>query len=232
MGKRKRAPGGGRKARSGPTSSLTFRIPDDLRHQLELEATAGATVSERLLWHLRRSFNRKREEERDPALQGLLFLIARLAERLSTAIYRADEIQSKNKLWRTDNFKFRAFKVAVKKLLDALEEPPPKPAIPEEGIRHVFKKWSTDPEFLKTMVENYKSPEALGASEFTDLWSDVMRSDEGFTDADYQRMRQVERDYPGHPYTNINVRENYGFRDARKALNIKSKTKRRTKADE
>ena len=75
--KQKRAPGGGRKAKAGPTSSLTFRIPDDMRKQLEREAAEkAATVSDRLQWHLRRSFNRQQEEERDPALQGLLVLIA------------------------------------------------------------------------------------------------------------------------------------------------------------
>ena len=44
--KRKRAKGGGRKPKAGPTSSLTFRIPDDLRRELELEANAES-VSER-----------------------------------------------------------------------------------------------------------------------------------------------------------------------------------------
>src|SRR5262245_49605985 len=125
--KRKRAPGGGRKAKAGPTSSLTFRIPDDLRKQLEREAAAKAVnVSDRLLWHLRRSFNRQREEERDPALQGLLVLIARLAEDVAGGEYTANkEARSWHRReWRIDLFKFRAFKFAVKKLLDTLEEPP------------------------------------------------------------------------------------------------------------
>ena len=56
-----------------------------MRKQLEREAAEKAVnVSDRLLWHLRRSFNRQREEERDPALQGLLVLIARLAQTLHT----------------------------------------------------------------------------------------------------------------------------------------------------
>src|SRR5215510_10841516 len=125
--KRKRAPGGGRKAKAGPTSSLTFRIPDDLRKHLEREAAEKAVnVSDRLLWHLRRSFNRQRDEERDPALQGLLVLIARLAEDIAGGEYTANkEARSWHRReWRIDLFNFRAFKFAVKKLLDTLEEPP------------------------------------------------------------------------------------------------------------
>ena len=90
--KRKRAPGGGRKAQAGPTSSLTFRIPDDMRKQLEREAAEKeVNVSDRLHWHLRRSFNRQRDEERDPALQALLLLIARLAEVITGGEYIPDK---------------------------------------------------------------------------------------------------------------------------------------------
>src|SRR5215467_10799233 len=125
--KRKRAPGGGRKAKAGPTSSLTFRIPDDLRKQLEREAAEKTVnVSDRLLWHLRWSFDRQHDEERDPALQGLLVLIARLAEDVAGGKYMADKDARSwhRREWRTDLFKFRTFKFALKKLLDTLEEPP------------------------------------------------------------------------------------------------------------
>ena len=122
--KRKRAKGGGRKPQAGPTSSLTFRIPDDLRRELELDA--NGRLSERLIWHLRRSINRKREEERDPALQALLMLIATLAEEITGGGLIPDkDVRSRFRSeWRTDLSKFRAFKFAVKKLLDTLEEPP------------------------------------------------------------------------------------------------------------
>ena len=114
--KRKRAKGGGRKSRAGPTSSLTFRIPDDLRRELEVEAN-GESLSERLIWHLRRSINRKRDEERGPALQGLLLLIARLVEEIAGGELMPDRhIRSQwQSQWRTNLFKFRAFKVAAKK---------------------------------------------------------------------------------------------------------------------
>ena len=85
--KRKRASGGGRKPKgefSQLTSSLTIRIPDDMRRELESEAAGNnSSMGQTLLWHLRQSLNREREKERDPALQGLLFMIAQLADALA-----------------------------------------------------------------------------------------------------------------------------------------------------
>src|SRR5262249_36041983 len=153
--KRKRAPGGGRKARAGPTSSLTSRIPDDMRKQLEREAAEKAVnVSDRLLWHLRRSFNRQREEERHPALPGLLVLIGRLAETVAGGEYMTEkDVRSRlRREWRTDLFQFRAFKSAVKKLLDTLEEPPESSSQMTEEEREKFAleaagDFGTSPEF-------------------------------------------------------------------------------------
>src|SRR5262245_20459249 len=168
--KRKRAPGGGRKAKAGPTSSLTFRIPGDMRKQLEREAAEKEfNVSDRLLWHLRRSFNRQRDEERDPALQGLLVLIARLAEGVSDGEYVPDKnLRSRlRREWRTDLFQFRAFKFAVKKVLDTLEEPPESSPQMTEEEREKFaleaaEHFGTTPEFNKHYLEINKSPEAMG----------------------------------------------------------------------
>jgi hypothetical protein len=132
--KRKRAPGGGRKAKAGPTTSLTFRIPDDLRRQLKLEATEGATVSERLLWHLRRSINRKREEDRDPAMKALCFVIAETAHQVVGMHSINENSNSESALfdWRWTPFFYRAFKLAVGKILNALE---PKGEIKRPDIR-------------------------------------------------------------------------------------------------
>jgi hypothetical protein len=194
--KRKRAQGAGRKSRAGPTSSLTFRIPDDVRRELELEATEGASVSERLMWHLRRSLNRKQEEERDPALRALLLLIARLAEAITGGELMPDKyIRSVlQREWRTDLFQFRAFKFAVKKLLDTLEEPPEKPSrITEEERERIAKdtaeQFGSSPEFTKLFLEVHKSPEARGAWVFGNVWTRFTKSDLPFSDAQRRMMR-------------------------------------------
>jgi hypothetical protein len=225
--KRKRAKGGGRKPRAGPTSSLTFRIPDDLRRELELEAaeaSGGASVSERLLWHLRRDINRKREEERDPALQALLLLIAKLAEFMTGARFLSKDARAEaQSAWRTNLFFFRAFKFAVKKLLDALEEPPASSSIVSEEERDQFRrqtaeKFGLTSEFLKPFLEIRRSPEALGAHAFTSLWTGfTLLPQITFSEAERRIMREdpilgraMEREY-------------YDFQKARKALELKPK---------
>jgi len=220
--KRKRAPGGGRKAKAGPTSSLTFRIPDDLRKHLEREAAEKAVnVSDRLLWHLRRSFNRQRDEERDPALQGLLVLIARLAEDVAGGEYVPDKnVRSRlRREWRTDLFLFRAFKFAVKKLLDTLEEPPESSSqTTEEAEKFALEAaehFGASPEFNKLFLEINKSPEAMAAWVFGNLWKRFTHSHLPFTE-DERRMI-VE-----HPVLGLAMeREYYDFQKARKALELK-----------
>src|SRR5262245_46065586 len=221
--KRKRAPGGGRKAKAGPTSSLTFRIPDDLRKQLEREAAEKAVnVSDRLLWHLRRSFNRQRDEERDPALQGLLVLIARLAESVAGGEFVADkDFRSQVRTeWRTELFQFRAFKFAVKKLLDTLEEPPESSSQMTEEEREKFALESAEyfgasPEFNKIYLEIHKSPEAMGAWVFGNICTRFTHSHLPFTEN--ERRMMVE-----HPVLGVAMeREYYDFKKARKALELK-----------
>jgi hypothetical protein len=219
--KRKRAKGGGRKSRAGPTSSLTFRIPDDLRRDLEQEAN-GESVSERLIWHLRRDINRKREEERDPALQGLLSLIARLAEEITGGELMADkdyrsQVRSE---WRTDLFTFRAFKVAVKKLLDTLEEPrAPEPLLPQEELdrmrREAAEHFGTSPEVTKLLLEIEKSPEAKGAWVFGNFWT-------RFTSSHLPYPESARRVMGKHPaWLAATDREDRDFRLARAALELK-----------
>ena len=221
--KRKRAPGGGRKARAGPTSSLTFRIPDYMRKQLEREAAEkGVNVSDRLLWHLRRSFNRQRDEERDPALQGLLVVIARLAEDVAGGEYVPDkDVRSQlRREWRTDLFQFRAFKFAVKKLLDTLEEPPPDEyELTEEQREQVAREsaehFGASPEFNTLFLSIHKSPEAMGGWVFGNLWKRFTHSHLPFTENEQRMM--VE-----HPVFGVAwEREFYDFQKARKALELK-----------
>ncbi len=221
--KRKRAPGAGRKAKAGPTSSLTFRIPDDMRKQLEREAAEkAATVSDRLQWHLRRSFNRQHEEERDPALLGLLVLIARLAEDAAGGEYVPDKyFRSRlRREWRTDLFQFRSFKFAVKKLLDTLEEPPESSSQMTEEQREKFaleaaEHFGSSPEFNKLYLEIHKSPEAMGAWVFGNLWKRFTQSHLPFSEVERRMMVK-------HPVLGVAMeREYYDFQKARKALELK-----------
>jgi hypothetical protein len=124
---KKRAPGGGRKPKgdTSRTAQLTVRVPEAMRSQLESGAKErGWTLTDELMWRLRNSFNREREERRDPAIRGLCYLIAELAHHVTGGLYAGNqEVAFFN--WRADPFFYRAFKIAIGKLLDAIEPPGP-----------------------------------------------------------------------------------------------------------
>jgi hypothetical protein len=207
--KRNRAPGGGRKPKgefSQLSSTLTIRIPEDMRKQLEDEAAAkGESMAQRLLWHLRQSFNRQQDKDRDPALYALLYLIGNLAENLSLE-GPASEFRT---YWRTDWYAFLAFKHAALMLLDALEEPP-KPSPHDhkrfkEMCEHAAEMGDYSPEYAKARY----SPMALGTREF-----DLLRDKTLGTDALSETEREYIRLFPQRE------RELYTLPKAWKALEL------------
>jgi hypothetical protein len=118
--KRKRAPGGGRKP-SGPfqrnTAQLTVRMPESMRSELEASAhKRGWSLTQELLWRVRVSLSKEREEHRDRAVRALCFLISEMALK-----YFSSEGRQLAEPWQRDPFTFAAFKLAVGKLLDALQ---------------------------------------------------------------------------------------------------------------
>src|SRR5262245_1277004 len=116
----------GRKAKHGPTSSLTLRIPNDLRGPLQVEASAeGVSLADRMNFHLRNSMNYQAARRRDPALAELFDLIAALADNLNAiAVERS---------WRNDPLAFAAFRLSVSKLLQAIPAPE-KPAKDDASV--------------------------------------------------------------------------------------------------
>jgi Arc-like DNA binding domain len=108
---RKRAPGGGRKpiGLSAARAQFSVRMPDDLRAELEAEAQKnGCTLTQEMLRRLRASL---REGERDPPVRALLFLISEIVAKQSDVGPR----------WPYDPFMFRAFRLAVAQVLEAIE---------------------------------------------------------------------------------------------------------------
>jgi hypothetical protein len=143
-------------------------MPEDLRRLLEqsrkhrserLKRKIG--FSQELLYRLWNSFNRERDEARDPALRALLFLIGEIADGVTFPYpMRIDGLFS---LWRSDPFLFRAFELAVHQLLDALK-PPGKIKSPTDlevadGVWPVL----TGPGAPNSVVKLYEDPEALAS---------------------------------------------------------------------
>jgi len=95
---------------------MSFRLPTEMRTALAKAAKgSGRSVTQELLRRLHGSFRR----DRDPALQALCYLVEEVAEGVvNPAPFR---VTSMRPLWRSNPFLFRAFKLAVGKILDALE---------------------------------------------------------------------------------------------------------------
>jgi hypothetical protein len=159
MAKRKRARGGGRKARgefSELTSPLSFRMPAWMWKELQAaKRKSGRSTTQEVLWHLRNSFNESHRKARDPALQAVLYLIAEAAEGVTNPYPL--RVANTRPLWRSNPFLFRAFKLTVGKVLGALEPAGEikSPAGLEiaDGVELL-----TAPNFARGI---YKTPEAL-----------------------------------------------------------------------
>lgn len=175
--KRKRAPGGGRKPNPNKKVMFSTRLEPQVMAALKAAAETwpGKNVSilaERLI---NDGLRRRNEAERDPSLQALLFFIGQLAEHISGGIYEADKGRAAEKTatWRTDLFKFRAFKVAIGMLLSAIPEPPSTMTDEQrmQAITETAEQFDASPEVLQLMINTYKSPEAYGASTFVNIWA-------------------------------------------------------------
>lgn len=160
--RKKRRPGGGRKPQgevSGLRSVMSFRLPTEMRDELAKAAQAsGNSVTQEVLSRLGRSFKEDRKNYRDPATKALCFLFSDLAENTHMGTPN----------WRADPYLFRAFTVAVPKLLAALQ-PPGKPQTPRL-LKALLAALSTDDPMNKTKSSKamrercarmMKSPEAL-----------------------------------------------------------------------
>jgi hypothetical protein len=127
-------------------------MPDDLRTELEAVAAArGHSLTQDMIGRLRESLARERIDRQDPAMRALCFLFQELAEYIHL---RQPETRRDFK-WHRDPFMFRAFKLGIAQLLDALE--PPGEMKPPRRVRYYG---ASDNPFLKQMAEWFKTPES------------------------------------------------------------------------
>jgi hypothetical protein len=223
VAKRKRAKGGGRKPK-GPftelTSPLSIRMPNYMREELESAAqTSGKSVSQELLRRLSNTFDRDREKARDPDMRALCFLIAETA-RQAVGIPVSDQLKSTNTLsWRNNPFFFRAFKIAVGTLLDALEPAgpitPPKMKFNFRPTAHNTTAAAGDA--LNHFIKSYETPEARGQYAAGYIWNSLqtiphLSPDE--REQEIQKLHQISSPAFRHEF--------YGMSDAARDLHIKN----------
>jgi hypothetical protein len=95
----------------------------------------GKNVSTFAEYLIDKGLRQRAEEKRDPALKELLFFIGQIAQWASGrwVLIEKEEQDRIPAFWRTDQFSYRAFKFAVRRLLDLLKEPPENDPLAIEG---------------------------------------------------------------------------------------------------
>jgi hypothetical protein len=160
---RKRAPGAGRKPAgpiSGKLSNFSTRITAETRHELEAAAKeSGQSISQVAERLIKSGLAETRAGNRDPAMRALSFLIAQLADHIVGPKVVREGTETALYDWRSSPFFYRAFKIAVGQLLDALEPPGPikayKITVKDEA--------DLDPS-MKRYLASFKTPEARAQS--------------------------------------------------------------------
>lgn len=228
--KRKRAAGGGRKPAPNKKVLLTIRLEPHLLADLKAQAQEWqggkgnvSAFTERLI---NDGLHERTERERDPALRGLLYLIGQLAESMSGGWPILPGVTSQ---WRTDLFRFRAFKLAVRKLLDGMAEPPGELKRPTllEPVRRA------GPEaFVRSASALHLSPEDL-AFHYARVEEET-ETPERFATVNLIMLLvrasntappdEVDRDIFTASFGRIAEREFYGLPKALKALRLKPET--------
>jgi hypothetical protein len=211
MGKR-RAAGGGRKPKgefAGVTSPLSIRMPAAMREQLDSSAREnGRSVSQEVLRRIQESFYLERDKVRDPSMRALCFLIAQLAGHVA-GLTDAQGRPAFN--WRTDRFFFQAFKLAVAKVLDALE-----PSGEIRSPKDMFENRDKDENGIRLfeMVKaTYETPEARADAAARTLLSTLKQP--SFNEYYFDEIA------PNHKRSGL--QDFYGFLDARRDLQLKTK---------
>lgn len=239
---RKRASGAGRKPQGEfdqLTSPFSLRMPQDLRNQLEAAAAkSGRSASQELLRRLSGSFGRDHHKGRDPGTRAICFLISELGDNLRA--YFPDE-------WPHNPFLFRAFKVGVAKLLDAIEPEGAMLPSPMDRFLEEYKKENRGYRFEKEnmawaakLAKIWKSPVRAGneaAKEtLADLYQpippnmirDLWAEEEANKSPDFEYMRSnAER------HINSAERTWYGMTDVKRDLQLTkaaAKSRRATKS--
>ena len=212
---RKRAPGGGRKPKGAAPmrSQLTIRMPDDLRTELEAAARKrGHNLTDELLWRLRLSFAKEREQRRDPAMRALTFLIGELAENVHLGL------RSFRTKWHKNPFMFQALKLGTTKLLDAIAPP----GEIESPYNDMAKASPKSAESLQKMANRLRTPEDA-AQECADM---LLRQlfDPRLRAKNVSTIRAVVDKFPDDPFFRMIAdeieREHYGMSAALHDLGI------------
>jgi hypothetical protein len=202
-------------------------MPNDVRAELEAAARRrNRNLTDELIGRLRVSFAKEHEQKRDPATRALLFLISQVAEQ----VHMNSPIE-----WHQNPFMFRAFKLAVARLLDALE--------PSGKIQSPWK--DVGKAYFEVARGEREKPAPLLAHWFADAHQTPEKTAVGVADAILRllvggsptlneqllHLRDLAAKHPQNEiYRSLSdnlERDLYGMSDARRALQLKPKSQKK-----
>jgi hypothetical protein len=208
----------GRKPRgefTGKLSHFSTRIQVETREALEKEAKAtGKSISQLAERLLVAGLAERQEEEKDKQQRALCFLISEIARQ----VVGPNATDGKREValydWRSDPFFYRAFTLAVGRVLGAISPPgeikPPKIRTAEDE--------DADP-IVQRYIESFRSPEAraeYAADRILQLFRDMPRVS--------AEEREKQRKLLSEFYTPSLAREFYGMPDAAHDLAVKPRS--------
>jgi hypothetical protein len=143
---------------SGKTSNFSTRIQPETRKALEKEAKAtGQSVSQFAERLIVAGLAERQDEKKDKALRALCFLIGEIARQVVVPIINAEKkVEGVIFDWRSRPFFYKAFKVAVCRVLDSLD-PPGEAKCPITRVE-----LGEPNPFMEKFAASLKSPEARG----------------------------------------------------------------------
>jgi hypothetical protein len=163
----------------------------------------------------------KRRKQQHRSLRAFCYLVERLGEQIGSSrsidlIHQIQPIPQNAALqdeWRTNPFRFEAFSVAVRSLLESLR---PKGEIAPLYSPKQIEKGTNLPGFIESLKDIFSSPEKLAASAFADLWTRLLTSAQPRSEVETELMS-------ANPWLGEIIREEfYGLQDARRDLGLGS----------
>jgi hypothetical protein len=190
---RKRASGGGRKPDPHKKVMFSMRLNPELMGALKqaTQTWPGRKVSTFAEYLLNKGLRDREESKRDPAMRALSFVIAETAHQV-VGIHRFNS-ETKQEMspfsWRSDPFFYRAFKLAVGQILDALE---PKGEIKSPKLRTLDPEAVSDP-LIAQWVQSFETPEARAEAAADHVLSALATMPSWTTDERERARHELER---------------------------------------
>jgi hypothetical protein len=187
-------------------------MPDDLREELERSAQKrGWSLSQELIWRVRSSYKRQRDEERrPPATKALCFLLSEVSEPIGIT----------HPKWHRSRFAFKAFRLALSQFLEALEPTGEmkKPRIYEQ-LQRSYRATAEigGPVMPEEVIAAYETPEALADYVSKRTLESILHPQQELAAV----LQEYRRDYPQtHLGVEYLLDSIYGFADARRDLGL------------